>query len=368
MGMNPRFPDWYRSVTVTPVEGLILKRWNAIEQLAQNPKPEFVIALLRLFLLPDSTESSVPEGLVEAFRANDEAFPSKGNLYEIRILAGVILRQIIEEKNSVATFAALGIACASFAGLDAIPEKDHVEAAEEYLVNSSDSIRERVAPAAIKIPALTKEKVKELMPEASVQPNAQFQEALFNTLSALISQTSTSLAQVQLGMQQQQHSIRVQDEELNLLWWLQTAFSRDLEKRFEEVEPSAATLLFPMELADLTVFVPGPNTIAGILSHAFREVGVTNGAAVTLAQAVNSLPRNWREKTVRKYDLGGLAEICPILLAVQKSLETDGIDEWLPVYRKASGIAADTSFETLRLSLQVYRERLLLRTIGVLKQ
>jgi len=368
MSMHPAFPDWYRLVTVTPAEGVLQRRWKTVERLAQTPQLELITALLHLFSLPEVTETSAPADFVEAFRVDDETFPSKGNLYELRILAGAILRQIIEANGPGSTVASLGIVCTSFgARLSAIPERDHVDAAEKFLAKRGESIRNRGEPPPIRFSAMTKEKYSQLVPAASFQPNAipQAHEQVFSVLSELMREISSSINLIQSAVDQQQHSIKVQDEELNLLWWLQTAFSRELQKRFEEIEPAAATVLFPMELSDLTVFVPGRNAIVGILSDAFRKLAMSGAStSLTLGQAVNATDRPWRQKVVARYRLGDDSELCPALLAVQKSLETDGAEDWHPVYRKASGIDADDKVEMLQLSLQFYRERMFLRALS----
>ena len=366
MSMHPRFPDWYRLVTVTPPEGVLHRRWRTVERLSQNSEFEPIKTLLALFT-SDVTEASVPGQLIEEFRVDDETFPSKGNLYELRVLAGAILRQIIEAKGPGATLAALGIVCGSFGPrIRQIPERDHLNAAETFLAEQGTVIRRREKSPAAKFLEMTKEEYTQLVPAASFQSNTipQAHEHIFALVVDLMRRISSSIASVQSAIDQQQHSIEVQDEELNLLWWLQTAFSRDLQKPFEEIDPSTATVLFPIELADLTVLVPGPSAIIAILSDAFRKLSrAVTVMPPTLGRVVNATPRGWRELISRKYDLANASGICPALLAVNKSLETDAAEDWYPVYRKASGIPADDELEMMQLSLQFYRECMFLRAL-----
>src|SRR5947209_5953305 len=114
MAIHPHFGDWYRSAAVTPSEGLLDKRWKGIEDLAKEPTPDQLLNLAKLFVLPNPTESSVPVGFRESFRAHDDFFPSKGELQEIRVLAGIVIRVVIERDHPLAALAALALVCGSF--------------------------------------------------------------------------------------------------------------------------------------------------------------------------------------------------------------------------------------------------------------
>ena len=94
MGMHPAFADWYRTAAVTVPEGQLQKRWAGVESLVEKADASMVIAMTKLFVLP-SKELLVPEGMREAFREQDESFPSRENLHELRVLAGAVIRQII---------------------------------------------------------------------------------------------------------------------------------------------------------------------------------------------------------------------------------------------------------------------------------
>src|SRR5258708_22215427 len=143
MTMNPSFADWYRPAAIVPAEGLLQRRWAAVEQIASESTVERVIGLLRLFALPAS-EIAVPAGLKEAFKAHDETFPMKGDLHELQILAGAVLREIIETNTICAIPAALGLACVAFATRrEPVPEVEHIDAAEKFLIVQAQAIRTR---------------------------------------------------------------------------------------------------------------------------------------------------------------------------------------------------------------------------------
>lgn len=366
MPMHPSFADWYRSAGVSPPEGMLQRRWDGVEELAQKTEVDLIIGLIRLFVLPSSKETMVPSGMRDAFRAHDEAFESKGNLQELRVLAGAVLRHIVEQKNPSSTLAALGLVCACFATrLATVPERDHIDAAERLLVAEGRELRALRNVPTLEAPSFTKEKYDALVQAASFQPQTipNAHEQLFNAFNEVTQNFSKSFTHAREAIDALRYTVEVQGEELNMLWWLQTATSRDLEKSFRDVGPTAGALIFPMEIADLTVLAPGPNAVLGVLLRALETAGASTSFELSIAEAANATPRSWREKTTKLHKTSSAKELCPIILALEKSLETDGPNEWIPIYRKACDIPSDGKIPGVQFSTQVYRERLLLRSI-----
>jgi hypothetical protein len=196
MSIHPAFADWYRSATINPPEGLLQHRWTAIEEIAKNPTCDFILGLLRLFALPGATEAAAPEGFRTAFLAHDEAFPSRGNLQELRVLAGATLRRVIEEGGYNATLAALGLLSAAFGTrLAWLSESDHVDAAERYVVNQAKMDHSRTSPIQMKLPSLSKDAYDKGLPPALFSPPQlpNLHEALGNLLTAFATQVSSAL-------------------------------------------------------------------------------------------------------------------------------------------------------------------------------
>ncbi len=362
MSVHRSFADWYRSASVSPPEGLLEKRWVAVERVAKESDPATVLDLVRLFALSTSTERDVSDKFKDAFRAEDDAFPSKGNLLELRVLAGAVLRQIIEGGGDGAILPSLGIVCASFGPrAAALPEREHLVAAEQFLVTRATTIRERQDPIGVETKALSKARFLELIPADRFTANSL--PGLQEPLLAALAEIGTTLAsigtQTQRSMDQLLHLIKSQDEELNILWWLQTAFSRHLSTPFDAIGWQAGVLVLPMEFADLVALLPGPDSAVAVLAYALQRAGVPDKAHVTVATAVNATPRDWRERMSTAHHLESVDAICPVLFALQKSLATERSGDWLPVYRKACDIRADKEVPALELAVQLYRERLL---------
>jgi hypothetical protein len=357
MSRNPQFADWYRSAGVAPPEGLLDSRWAGVEQLAGDLTVSLVLAIAKLFVLPRPTEALVPIGFREAFREHDDTFASQGNLYELKVLAGAVLRNTIDQNSELSLTAALTVACGAFGTREGVlSDPQIVNAAERFLVDCSR--RTRVGTSSSKI-AFSQGPLQDQLPASLFAPNQtpNLREPLVAILAQLGSQTSAIGEIIQAINRRQQ----VLSEDLEILWWLQTRFSRELKRSFQEVGFEVGSLLFPSELADLTAFVPGSEGITAVLARALKLAGAQSSTRCELATSINVTPREWREKCARLPAVAAVGVLSPVLMAIQKSLETDGLDDWQPIYRKACDIPLDQSFSLLKVSVQVYRECMLLR-------
>jgi hypothetical protein len=368
MAMHSNFADWYRSAAITSPEALLKNRWLGVQDVVKQANPALLLSLAKLFALPTLTESAVPSGFREVFKAHDDAFQTRNNLQELRVLAGVIVRLVIEQNQPLSPLAALALICGSFGPREATTlEREHLETAQRFLVQYSKTTRESVTPAPLKIPAFTRQKFEETLPSTifTMQQIPNLREPLLNALTEIASGLSTTLKQAQKSIEQLTHTANVREEEVAILWWLQATFSRDLQKSFSEVGYLAGTIVFPMELADLTMFVPGSDATIAVLVHALHLAGAPSSLeSITVANAINTSPREWREKTCAEHKTESTGLLSPILLAMHKSLETEGRDEWFPVYRKVSDIPIDKPFPLIQLSLQLFHERMLLRALA----
>jgi hypothetical protein len=149
-----------------------------------------------------------------------------------------------------------------------------------------------------------------------------------------------------------------QSEETNVLWWLFSETSRDLREHVGQLTPPVAAVVLGSELADCTRLLPAVFSASGLLRAALQRNLHVNDQPIRLVDAINALPRKWRESAPQADDS------TPLLLGIKKSLETDGVDDWLPVYRKAAGQSAELGLPAPTLALQSYHERMLVRAIA----
>lgn len=364
MAMHKDFGDWYREAHVVPDSDLLERRWAGVESLSSKTTAQSLQELLKLYCLPHNAESSIPDYFDKAFRDADAAFPTKSHGYEIRILAGAVLRRIIEERGSGAVQAALGIVCGSFGDRRcAVPFAGHIDAAEKFLTERAESIR-KIEPI-----NLVKETKKERGAE-TVLPAEHFANGATPNLRAplitYLNEQAALAPTINATINALSRAIQNQREELNLLWWLQSRFSKELQQPLANTPTASACAVIAFELASLTEILPGPSAILGIIVQALNS---TIGASekISLASVVNEVPRQWREAK-RIAQEAAVSSLVPITLSLARSLDTDGKDDWFPVYKKQCDVNLAEVREPSVIAYQLYTERLFLKSLSEMKK
>lgn len=362
--MPNNFADWYRSASIAPPQEFLEQRWNGVEEAAKSITPSGIIDLLRLFSITQRPGFKAPEFMDSAFRKFDTAFPT-GNLEELRVLAGAILRQVVDSRVESAVTTALGLVTSSFGRRTNLPTADHVDAAEKFLAEQADDIRKVNSQQKVGSVSMTKERFDELLPPILFAQNQtpNLREPLFNALNDHANKSAQEFSNLYSVLWR---TIQMQREELNSLWWLQARFSRQMKKPFRDFSSGEAVLVFAAEVSSLTELIPGPSAVVGILVAAL-DVVADKKTEITIIDAVKSTDRGWRARRAEEHKTAGLEELCPILLAVTKSLETEGETDWLPVYRRYCDVGIDSSTKSIDLAYQFYRELLFSRAIRELK-
>jgi hypothetical protein len=134
-------------------------------------------------------------------------------------------------------------------------------------------------------------------------------ETVGKVLSASVEKTGTFIA--------------IQDEELELLWWVFGERSDDLNQPFKDVPVKVQPLVFAKELASATKFLPGPASIKSLLSRA----GLKDNQKVTIPDAVNACDAGWLVSLAAQSDISTLVQ--PIHFAIRRKLETGDEASWV---------------------------------------
>jgi hypothetical protein len=148
--------------------------------------------------------------------------------------------------------------------------------------------------------------------------------------------------------------VKVQDEELKMLWWLIGQYSDVYGCEFRRVPVLARPFVFADDLADFTVCIPGPPSIKGILSRA----GLKARKKVIVADAVNSCDQEWLKSLVSEADPSPVST--PLHFALKRQLETGPGDAWVAGWAAAVGVNENYAVPELTLAELFYRERLIL--------
>jgi hypothetical protein len=182
-------------------------------------------------------------------------------------------------------------------------------------------------------------------------------QSFAGVISALemVAQTMGEAAERQSEARQAMDTfIRIQDEELQMLWWLTGQRSKDHNCAFSDVPAEAQPLVFGAELADATQILPGPPSAPAMLSRA----GVKDKKKIAVSAATNAADQTWLRRLLG--DRSPSPVTMPLHFAISRQLETGPGDTWVAGWVSATGVGDSLALPGLTLGTLFYRERLLI--------
>ncbi len=361
--MHKYFAEWYRVVELEPKSELLENRWKAIEKIGKSINLITALDLVRVFRAKPTSKSGFSDEYRSAFQKTDSTFSMRGNELEMQVLAGANLAWCLDNcKHRLADAVAFALLCVDCKGLcSATPVPEIVQLAEAQLYRRSSELRAEVVPAPIKLNDFKVDFSLQPLEEPGQGGNLQ---NLWPHLKAALEKLCISAEKsvdLASAIQDLAKQLRLQQEESNILWWLFGGFSRDLNSRMSDLDLRAACLVAGKELADLVLEFPGPFSAVAFLDRVLRGVEPNLGESITIQEAVNLTDSKWRENLLNDRDISIVKDLCPIHLAIEKSLEVDEGEDWLPSFRKSSGFEATDKITPLDLSMQIYQECLFVR-------
>jgi len=370
--MHDMFADWYRLVDLKPDAETLTNRWHIINEYRKEASTEQWLDVIRIFLGADLSAVRTSGQFAQLFKAADPLF-SLANDIELRVLAGAALIHRLSVPAPDADTVALGLASAYFAGRG--PQGTFpgaVEQALQYLQDEGLRVREESdALAQVKLSASLKDFKKIDLPDITATQTWAALESHFRTVVEWNNELLTVLRRLQSSFSSaveafkkttSSGTIGALKEESNILWWLFSERSRDLQTPFAEIGFPGGILLVSKEVADLTALLPGPASIGSVLGKALANCGATP-EKVRLKDAVNAAPRDWREQWMSSLDSSTVEDLTPIIRSIRLSLSTGEPETWTPAYDKSGGLKAKLTLAPLDLATQLYTESLLVRSI-----
>lgn len=353
--MHKDFPHWYAPLAIGDDAERRQARWLGVHTLAADSDLTLVEALVRI-AFGTSRHPPTVEGAAKvhaAFHKHDDTFDPTKAARELQILAGACLAYLFEWEDDIGIVAALNVTTAALAGerQTDLP-LDLITLAEAAISRISVANRARPTLKALTmVPKIDFEaaaaKVKETnnweAVIAAFPLAAQNVETAFRTLAGRQTETTRAI----------ERFIKVQDEELQMLWWLVGGRSFDLDCSLDSVPAEARPLVFAKELADSTTALPGPHSIKALLSRA----GLKDDKSITVQTMINAAPSTWLLQFAGEVDPSPVTQ--PIHFAIKRQLEVGGGDAWVANWAAVVGVDGAHEVPVLKLALQFYRERLL---------
>jgi hypothetical protein len=352
--MHKDFPDWYRVVSIQPTTELLDKRWMAVQKIAASTRRAAVLDLLRLVVRSPALDPEIGNGVSEVARSVDPTFSVRDSAVETRVLAGAALVEMLQKPTSVADVVALGMTSASFLASRDELCRTFQGHATQYLAGETLRVR-KSSKVALDAKALL-DTFRTAIAAATSPPSIA--EPTATLVSSVADLVATA---VHKSLSAELIALR---EESNMFWWAFTASSRDLARSFRG-GGAWISLVAGKELADLTEMIPGPRSAPALLEHVIRGAPSKGTATVTVSSAINGAPRTWRDIWKKNYSPADTRELTPLLVGVDRALQTDSETDWISAFEKAVGIS-DIKVDRAVLAVQAYIESTFVRAASEL--
>lgn len=341
--MHADFANWYQPVTFGHDREVLELRWKGIDEALDGIENEMVQELVRLVYGKQPISSKLLDDFRQFFRNVDPTFLTKGNDHEIHVLAGCVLAVLLLEFDYPEV--AQAILTTSVCDIRKLSGKiDLVGMAKEKILKDGISARKRPLMFA----------PKQITPDESI---------VFDNLENLGTTTIKALNGVQKNIHHEinllQKIIEIQDEELQLLWWMIGNRSTMWDISFNEITEESRPVLLAIEAASMiSALIESPS-----LKAVFSRVGLSSTMKVNIPDAISSCGTERLEKIAPDNQIDPL--IFPVHFAMTRALETGADKTWIPGWSKISGIGKNTQLTQLQLALQVYRERNLISQLKI---
>ncbi len=358
--MNQLFPDWYHNTGIDVSDDEIKKRSQGVEAFAKKLKIDQALDLIRLF----------NGGPVEEFRERfgtsiqkaDATFRIRNNDHEMRLLAGAVIAETLNTRGSstVNDVTAIGVLTANCRGLvsnDTGMQEDILSAATRYLDKEAITVRHADSIDLSEKSDEVTQAIEQFKQIVTQPPLAAVKDAF----AAPVELIDKHLLAQASELKKLKYELQIQREESNMAWWVLGEYSRDLNKPFADYNVAAVCVISGKELAAITELMPGPRSAPALLDHVIHSATTELPEAVTLKDAINNTPRDWRQGWISSIRLEPLVDLCPVHLAVQLSL---GGDAWVRAFNSRGTIKATQSFTPLDLALETYQESLLVGIVS----
>lgn len=356
--LHPDFVRWYRTVSMDENRERLEARFNGVQALIRAATYKDVKALIKIaFSTKQRPSTEFLERCSSFFKKHDDLFDARDGEKELQVLAASALALLLEQSSSLSALTGLSVkttACGGARSPD-LP-MDLPGLAEQALAKDAEKRRERPDVnanklVAAKIADIEAPKTKMTASFSHETVNAcidVISENLKKSMSAIIQQSNTALAQLS-------NYIKVQDEELELLWWIFGERSIDLDKPFKDIPVEPRALVLAKEMADNTCFLPGPLSAKALLSR----TGISQ-KKTKLTTAVSACETSWLESLKLPEDVNPV--VLPIHFAIARRLETNDEGGWIAGWSGATAISDSYGLSSLDLSLLFYSEQLILHS------
>lgn len=357
--MHPEFPHWYHDVAMGGDKDELEKRWHGVSGLMATANLSDVDTMLRIVFARSDIAADAMLRFRKPFVDADAYFGTSDNNREMVVLAGSALACLMDAGDARAPFVALALTTSALGGArtNLVPF-DLIGRAEHTIAVQADQARRR--PSLSATPASASKLQGDI-----AKTVAKYQPADQNSIQAVLAEMATVTASYLQRLETNVHDtfksamafITIQDEELQMLWWVVNQWSREFACSFRDLPISARPIIVATALAELTNVIPGPTSADGLLAHA----GLGTDPKLTVPEAINACDGAWLKRIFDRSSYSFLAT--PLHFAIVRKLESGDDSSWVPAWATTARIDPSLDMTPLALGRLLYRERLLCRLL-----
>lgn len=354
--LTAQFPIWYREVSIDADDACRSLRLEAINALTYDADRDLVEGVIRIAFDIERQGSSQAtlDRVHQCFKEKDQTFDPGSAKREVQVLAAAILINMFNQSNRMGDLAALSVTTASIneTRKPNLP-MDLAALAEHALDQRSVEARER--PDLCNYQKAMSFKIGDGLGAKADEKVAETIDA--SDLLALAKEVQSALQSVETRqtdvLGSLERFIKVQDEELQVLWWFLGGRSVELDCDFAELSEEVMPLALGKELADETYILPGLRSIRPLMARA----GLTDKLKLSIPNMINGADTGWLATLVEDSSPSPVTQ--PLHFAISRKLEVDDEKSWIDPWAKITVIKATEKFAALTLGELFYREQLL---------
>lgn len=344
--MGENIAKWFRSANIAVLEGTVEKREEGISNFLDNSYDDSdILELVKLFFGKECIETFL-EKFVEKFAEFDNTF-ANDQKKEIYVLAGIILSRMCatESVDDIFSMAIYAISYA-FLGDKPILEDIYHQIVAAYEKAAAEN-RENIMFDYKQIALLPKE-VSFIIEEGE---RWEINDSNANKFSLMLDKINELCTVINKNYRDLMNKNKILYENTEILWWLLTGYSHDIEKTYMELPLQQVALLVGKDLADIVQNKPGiyfaHNLLCRVLDKNRYEKALFANYIDACADSIIEVMFGEFENNINT----------PILFALYKKME-NGEGNWHKAFEKKFG-QTDIECSGIEFSYQIYLECLM---------
>jgi hypothetical protein len=355
------FSDRYKAAGMTAGNEIVRFRQTGFTKLRKDITDARALDLTRLYYglpLPNGTE-----WFRKAFAAPDSSFSMVDNAREVSVLAACLLSAGLEDGIASCGLAPLTASAVNTRSPSAYVE--FLEVARQKLAAISVEQRQNETLDLQDLKPLNKPNLDAAITALVAAPDWPKAGALVRQSVSGSHETAKELSsQISRVLQPVLHQIQDLREEISMLWWYVGGWSRKLDQPYSGLPLGTASILAAWDLASLSTTPIGPLAAPALLSRLIALGRNDSVDVLSMTAVVESVTGEIAKGMEIPVEASSNPDIFPILGAILKADEIGGKGAWHLAYQKAAGVDPEIKFSSSQLTMQVYRESLLLNSLS----